>query len=242
MTPLVATFTVHFAATLLHVERPPMRSRLVALVVGVVAVLVGLPTGARWLVAAGATVASVAVLSGYRLLWRIRSTSVGARFGFVVRAYERAHGAFVHGALLGAVMGASVLPGDWYVAVRSAHLHVTVLGRAGLTLLATVVFLGPTVFRVRIADGAEASSARALRWGATAVTFAALPLLGSGVGGTSGAVLRVAAGLALVVLTSAVIVVVRPVVRLARGAERSLSTLLLRHACWWFAAGPPPTR
>ena len=45
------------------------------------------------------------------------------------------------GALFGALVATSVLGGAWVTAVRMAHLHVNLLGWAGLTLLATIVFL-----------------------------------------------------------------------------------------------------
>lgn len=237
VTPLIATFTVHFSATVLHVERPSMRWVLTTLVVGAVAVLVGLPGGWPWLVAVGATAASVAVFLGYRHLRRMRKASLGARFRFVVRAYERAHGAFLHGALLGAILGVGVLPGEWYGGVRLAHLHVNVLGWAGVTLLATVVFFGPTVFRVRIEEGAEETAARALRWVATAVTVASLTLIALGFGGAVGDGFRVVAGLALAVVAGGVFLIVRPVVAVARGAKASFSTLLVRDACVWFCVG-----
>lgn len=237
VTPLIAAFTVHFAATVLHVERPPMRWVLATLVAGAVGVLVGLPAGMPWLVAGGATVASAAVFLGYLHLRRMRKRSLGARFGFVVRAYERAHGAFLHGALLGAILGVGILPGDWYGGVRLAHLHVNVLGWAGVTLLATVVFFGPTVFRVRIEDGAERTASRALRWVASGVTAAAVALILTGFGGVAGQGFRITAGLLLVVVAGGVLRVVWPVVTAARGAKTSFSTLLIRDACLWFAAG-----
>lgn len=237
VTPLIATFTVHFSATVLHVERPSMRGVLATLVVGAVAVFIGLPGGWPWLVGLGATAASVAVFLGYRRLRRMRKGSLGARFGFIVRAYERAHGAFLHGALLGALMGIGILPAEWYGGVRLAHLHVNVLGWAGVTLLATVVFFGPTVFRVRIEEGAEETAARALRWVATAVTVASFALIATGFGGAWGDGFRVLAGLSLAVAAGGVFLIVRPVVAVARGAKTSFSTLLVRDAGLWFTAG-----
>lgn len=237
VTPLIAAFTVHFAATVLHVERPPMRLILATLVVGAAGVLVGLPAGMPLLVAGGATLASVAVLLGYLHLRRMRGRSLGSRFVFVVRSYERAHGAFLHGALLGAILGVGVLPGEWYGGVRLAHLHVNVLGWAGITLLATLVFFGPTVFRVRIEEGAERTAARALRWIATGITAAAVALILTGFGGMPADGFRLVAGSLLVAVAGGILLVVRPVVAVARGARTSLSTLLIRDACLWFTAG-----
>ena len=69
---------------------------------------------------------------------------------------------FVHGAILGALLGTGVLTGRWYGAGRIAHLHVNILGWAGLTLLATLVFFGPTMVRTRIRQGADDDAAA--RW------------------------------------------------------------------------------
>src|SRR5688572_14847956 len=97
---LVVAFTRHFAQTLLHStieDRPILRLGL--LNAGAVAILVGLPTGRTWLVALGATLASTAVLWLYVVLRRMRRRALPSRFAFVSRTYERACGAFLHGAV-----------------------------------------------------------------------------------------------------------------------------------------------
>lgn len=59
----------------------------------------------RLAVAAGATAMTAAVLWLYWDLRRLRRAALGARFAFVVRGYERACGAFVHGAILRGTVG-----------------------------------------------------------------------------------------------------------------------------------------
>lgn len=215
LTNLVLTFSEHFARTL--TRTPGERAGWWPLVTnaGVVAVLVGLPSATPWLVAIGASVVTAAVTAAW---WRIRTMrrrAVGPRFAWVVRAYERAHGAFIHGAVLGALLGTGVLTGRWYGAARLAHLHLLVLGFAGLTLLATLVFFGPTLARTRIRPGAEVSAVRALRSGATAITVAGVALLLTGLGGPAATVARVTAGAALGVVAWAAATVCWPVARAA---------------------------
>ncbi|MDX1620463.1 MAG: hypothetical protein R3320_05700 [Nitriliruptorales bacterium] len=238
LTPLVATFSLHFGAGVLNADRASTRWVLLGLAGGAAMVLVGLPGGWPWLIAIGATIASVAVFVAYLQLRRMRKGTEQDRFRFVVRGYERAHGAFLHGALLGALLGIGVLPGEWYWGVRLAHLHVNVLGWAGVTLLATLVFFGPTVFRTKIADGAEEGARTAVRVGATAVTVAAAALIATGFGGAAATASRLVAAVAIAAFLAGAVVVVRPVLAASRRAwERSLSTLFIRDAAIWFCLG-----
>jgi hypothetical protein len=114
---------------------------------GIVALLWGIPARNDWAVGVGATLLVVEVMLSYLALRRLRTRSLGGRWTWILRIYERAHGAFVHGAILGALMGTTILHGSWWLSARVAHLHVNILGWAGLTLLATVVFFGPTMLR-----------------------------------------------------------------------------------------------
>lgn len=233
LTNLVLTFSEHFGRTLTRQPDRQVRWPPVALNLGVLAVLVGLPTGAVWLVGLGATVATAVVLVAGARLRRMRGAAVGARFVWVVRMYERAHGAFVHGAVLGLLLGSGLLPGSWYLAGRTAHLHVNVLGWAGSTLLATLVFFGPTVVRTRIVTGADDRAARAQRHGATGLTIGVLLLLASGVGGVPGTALRVTGAAGLAVYAWAATVTCSDVVEAARRAKPSPTRWPLVAGCSW---------
>ncbi len=180
LSPLVLALSQHFAATLTRLDEGATIPLTLAFITGAVSVLVAVPSGTRWLLVTGATIASAAVFTGYLRLRRHRRDATGARFGWVVRIYERAHGSFLHGAVLGALLGAGLLPGQWYLPGRVAHLHANVLGWGVLTLLATVVFFGPTILRRQIESGADEWTARRLRHGATGVSIAVLALLASG--------------------------------------------------------------
>lgn len=221
LTNLVLGFTGHFAVTLTRRRQPVRRWRPLMANVGAVLVMAGLPSGRTVLLGIGASVLMVVVFRAYLDLRRARREAVGARFGWIVRIYERAHGAFVHGALLGAAMGLGLLPGTWYAAARMAHLHVNVLGWGGLTLLATLVFFGPTMARTRIVPGADDRAAVALRHGATALAVGTVLLLVTGIGGPWGAGMRMGAATALAGYALAATTVCVPVVRAASRARSS---------------------
>lgn len=234
LTNVVVAFSQHFGQTVTRAVERRWWSQPIVLNVGVVLVLIGIPTRTPWSTGLGATIATAVVFAGYLRLRRMRRTAVGARFAWIARIYERAHGSFTHGAMLGALLGIGVLRGSWYGAGRVAHLHVNVLGWAGLTLLATLVFFGPTMVRTRIEQGADDRAAAALRRGATALTVAVLLLLATGIGGPAGTALRLVAAAALGVYAWAVGVVCLPVLRAARAAKRSAARPSVIALCGWF--------
>ena len=203
---------------------------------GIVLVLLGLPTG--WLpgLAVGATLLTGVVAAGWWRLRAMRLGAVGARFTWVVRLYERAHAAFVYAAFLGALLGLGLIAGPWYLGARLAHLHANVLGWGGITLLATLVFFGPTMARTRIEPGADERAARALRRGAAALLVAVLLLLALGLPGGWGSAARVAAGLALAGFALAATSVCVPVWRAVLRARVTASRPLLLGALAWLVA------
>jgi hypothetical protein len=238
LTNLVLALTVHFAATLLHIDASRSGgARLVLHNAGVVGVLVGLTAGSTVSVAVGATLATAAVTWAYIDLRRMRNASLGSRFAFVVRGYERACGAFIHGALLGALLGTGVLVGRWPGTARLAHVHVNLLGWGGLTLLATIVFFGPTMLRRRIADGADVRAPRALRWASMGLSVATIALLLTGLGGVAAEALRAFAAVGLAVYAVGATVIWRDVGRSAEGAAPSVERRLLLAVGGWFVVG-----
>lgn len=234
---LVMTFSQHFASTVTHAPGEDSRAPVVVFNLGALPLLFGLTAGVTWVVGVGATVATAGVLLSYRRIRTVRRNAIGARFGWIVRVYERAHGAFVHGAILGALMGTGVLSGEWYATARLSHLHVNVLGWGGLTLLATLVFFGPSMARTRIVDGADARAARALKWGATALTVGVLALLASAVGGAAGTALRVVAGVGLGVFATVAGLVLLPVAIAAnRAPGRTAAQIPIMAVSGWAIA------
>lgn len=236
LTNVIVAFTQHFGQTVTRAGARDWRWQPPVLNLGVVLVLIGVTTGTVWAIAGGATIATTVVFVSYLRLRRMRRESVGARFAWIARVYERAHGSFIHGAMLGLLLGIGALPGSWYGAGRIAHLHVNVLGWAGLTLLATVVFFGPTMLRTRIEHGADTHAAVALRHGATALTIAVALLLATGIGGSSGTVVRLLAAAALGIYAWTATLVCLPVLRAARAAKPTAARPPLIALCAWFPA------
>jgi hypothetical protein len=225
LTNLVWAFSRHFAQ---RVTAPPATDRLrlplvAVLNLGAVVTLVGVAGSHVIAVAVGSTMVTGVVLAGWWHLRRRRAAAPDARFAWVVRVYERAHGAFVHGAVLGALLGVGVLPGSWFLSARDAHLHVMVLGWGGLTLVATLVFFGPALLRTRMEPGADEGAEPALRRGATGLTVAVVALLLTGVGGTAATVLALVAAAGLAVLLAGVLSVTRPLLRAAVAAKPYLA-------------------
>ena len=234
---VVLALSDHFARTLLHSRSGHgPATRLVLLNGGVALVLAGLPTGWAVLLATGATVATAAVLWQYLDLRRMRRSALGSRFAFVVRGYERACGAFVHGALIGLLLGVGVLDGRWYGAARLAHLHVNLLGWGGLTLLATIVFFGPTMLRRRIEPGAEDGAAQALQWASAGLTVATIALLLTGAEAPVSTWARLLAGAGLAVYAAATTSIWLAVGRTAARAPASLERVLITAVGVWFVA------
>ncbi len=232
---LILAMTEHFASTLTRAARDGRSwQRLALFNVGALSVVVGVPLALRAVVVAGAVLATAAVSWLYLTLRQQRRQALGARFAFVVRAYERAAAAFLHGAVLGAVLGAGLVSGEWYGAVRLAHLTVNVLGWAGLVLLATVVFFGPTMLRAKMAPNAQRWAVPALRHGATALTVGVVALIVTGAPGGVGVGARVVAALALAGYATAVTAVCLPVLRSAGRAVPSAHGRMISAVCVWF--------
>ena len=235
VTNVVLALSDHFARTLTHQPGRVPAWQLPTANAGVLCVLAGRVGGWSWAVVLGATVLTAVVFLSYRRLRHMRRRALAPRFGWIVRMYERAHGAFIHGAVLGAILGTGAA-GRWYVPVRTAHLHVNLLGWAGLTLLATMVFFGPTVARAQIGEGREARARRALGWGATGLTAGVVAILGSGIQGTIGVVFRSVAAAGLATFAWSVSAVSAGVVEAVRRARPSPQSWAMLAASCWFPA------
>jgi hypothetical protein len=234
LTNLVLTFSEHFARTVTRTpgERAWWWPAVTNL--GIVLVLAGLPARFLPAIAAGSTILVAVVFLAYVRMRRMRKAAIGARFAWIVRIYERAHGAFIHGATLGALMGIVTLAGPWFVGVRFAHLHANILGWGGLTLLATLVFFGPTMARTRIEPGADERAARLLRHAATGLSVAVLALVLTGFGGAWGTGFRWLAAAGLAGYAFAATFVCLPVGRAVWSARVTAARPLVVGVCVWF--------
>jgi hypothetical protein len=131
-----------------------------------------------------------------------------------------------------------VLRGGWWLGGRDAHLHLNVLGWAGLTVLATLVVFGPAVLRVRIDPDVEARSAAALRWaGGALFAMAGWLVLASAVPAEAGTVMRLAATGALLVYGWGVVVVASATLTAVRRSGVASSRLPVAGAVLWLAVG-----
>ncbi len=234
LTNLVLTFSEHFGRTV--TRTPGERSAVWPIVtnLGIALTLIGLPTGWLPALAIGATTVTVSVFAAYRRLRHMRRSAIGARFAWIARIYERAHGAFIHGAVFGALLGVGLVSGTWYASTRLAHLHANVLGWGGLTLLATLVFFGPTMARCQIEPGADARAARWLRHGATGLSVAVLVLLLTALDGPWGLAAQAVSGAGLAVYATAATLVCLPVFRAVYRARVTAARPLVLGVCIWF--------
>lgn len=206
LTPAVVGFTAHFTGSLLMTKaeaRPPV----VLMAAGIVGTLVGVGTANRVVAGTAATVLTAAVTVNYVRIRRTRTSALQPRWVWMARRWERAHGAFIHGAILGILMAIGVLPGAWYGTARLSHLHVNLLGWGGITLLATACMFGPMALRTRMQETAPAITARWTSRAATGLTIGVLALLATAVGGGAGTALRMvaAAGLAVYAVGATVV-------------------------------------
>lgn len=234
---LVLVLTVHFSATITHAPTDGATwLRLALLNAGTLALLTGLHHDARAAFLLGALGSTAAVVWLLATLMRMRRRALGARFAFVVAAYEHGAAAFLLAGALGALLGAGGLAGPWHGGVRLAHLTAGTLGWAGLVLLATVVFFGPTVLRTRIAPHAMRLAIPALRTAAVALLVGVAALALGGAAGAAGRLADVVAVLALAGYALAATAVCAPVVQVAYRTERDAHGLMLAASCVWFPA------
>lgn len=234
---LVLVLTVHFSATITHAPTDGATwLRLALFNAGTLALLAGLHHDARAAFLLGALGTTAAVAWLLAALIRMRRRALGARFAFVVRAYEHGAAAFLLAGVLGALLGAGDLAGPWHGGVRLAHLTAGTLGWAGLVLLATVVFFGPTVLRTRIAPQASRLAVPALRTAAAALLVGVAALALGGAEDAAGRLADVVAALALAGYALAATAVCAPVVQVAYRTERDAHGLMLAASCVWFPA------
>jgi len=155
----IIVWSSHFSQALLKNgprldDRRIQNRRLILLFAGTAASLVGVPTAQWWLVVAGATLISAAVIwHGVQLIRRLRVALPG-RFRVTIRYYLAAAACLPVGAALGATL-AYGLGGQWHGRVLLAHTMVNVLGWVGLTVTGTLLTLWPTMLRTRIDPRAE---------------------------------------------------------------------------------------
>lgn len=166
MTHAAIVWSTYFTQALLKTSEDldPRRLqsvRIVLVIVGVLCVLIGVPT-AHWpLVIAGAALVSCAVLwHGVALAIRLRK-SVARRFRTTVLYYLTAAVCVPVGAGFGVALAKGPAE-DWHGRLLFAHSMTMLLGWLGLTVLGTLLTLWPTMLRTRMDDRAETLAQQAL--------------------------------------------------------------------------------
>ncbi|WP_203567427.1 multicopper oxidase domain-containing protein [Aestuariimicrobium ganziense] len=156
----------HFTEALLKVpldasSRTWQVRRIALLNAGVVATMVGMVGGWPWLTMVGATgVAAALVWYAVDIVRQLRR-ALPSRFRVVVKFYAVAALLLVVGAGLGATMAFPV--GDpWAGRLLLAHLAANLLGFVGLTAVATLITLWPTVLRTQMVPGQDRAGQRSL--------------------------------------------------------------------------------
>ena len=160
----ILVWSRYFADTLVRLPATPRHEqsqRLLLYNLGVLLVAVGVPSKTWWLVVVGAVCLAVAVA------WHVAGLVLGMRTGFASRFsstiwfYVSAGTLLLLGVTLGTWL--AIHPAEpLHARLQLAHIAVNLLGWVGLTVLGTVVTLGPTMLRTRIVEGAELRSRQAL--------------------------------------------------------------------------------
>lgn len=234
LTNLVLVFSEHFGRTLSKSEHPRRAWYAPVANVGILAVLVGIPTETSWLIASGAILVSGVVMASHGRLRDMAATAGDRRFGWIPAIYLWAHGAFVVGAALGMAMGLGWVAGEVYAMARLAHLHVNVAGWGGLTVLATLTFFGPAIVRTRITPGADDRSGRILLRAAPAPFVGITLLLLAGLDGGWATGLRLLSATAFAVFAVGVTVSCWPVAAAARAANAGPTRRPVVAVTLWF--------
>lgn len=157
-TVAIGTFMPHFAVTLAGTRPSPSGARLATLALlaaGSAAVVAGLSLElGRWVVAAGTLAVAIGLVGvGIQTLAPARDP-LARRHPIVTATYTLALAELVAGVVIGGLGASGVGPviAGWAL-VRPAHAWLTLFGAISLTILATLVYLAPTIAGARIRAG-----------------------------------------------------------------------------------------
>ena len=156
-TVAIGTFMPHFAVTLAGTRPAPAAQRLLSLALlaaGALLAVLGITVlDGRWAAAGSAVMVAGLGIVG----WHTYSPSrdpLARRHPVVVLAYGLALVQLAAGVVLGGLgaVGFGAVLTEWAV-LRAAHAWLTLFGAVSLTILATLVYLAPTVLGARIKAG-----------------------------------------------------------------------------------------
>lgn len=187
LTNAILQWSWYFARALLRlsVDDPRAGRDAVIRTVAFNVVLVGLfaamwTTSTRAVVVLATAIGAVIAWHGFALV-RAARTRLASRFAVIARFYIAAAAFLVVGCGLAGVVAVAMLDPTapaWTVDLRDrltvAHAVVNVGGWIGLSIAGTLVTLGPTMLRTRMAPQAVGSAVRALPWLVGGVAVAAV--------------------------------------------------------------------
>jgi nitrite reductase (NO-forming) len=137
-------------------------ARIVSFNVGAFTVVAGISLDAMAAVILGAVVVAVVVVWHAAALFSRMRRALPSRFGTTLRYYVAASMLLPVGLTFGVLMAPDTLDETVHARFALVHIAVNLLGWMGLTVLGTLIRLWRTMLHVRVADGAERASRRAL--------------------------------------------------------------------------------
>jgi nitrite reductase (NO-forming) len=173
VTNAIVIWSEHFAVALCRIPNPPSRRLafgLTALNLFVIAVLVGVSADLAVLTGLGGTGITVIATVHTVHLRRATKAATPGQFGYLIGFYCAASSALALGAVLGALLALG--SGQWYARLWAAHVHVTLLGWVGLSVLGTMFTLWPTTIHARIGPDTLTAARRALTILGAGLSFA----------------------------------------------------------------------
>jgi len=231
-TNAIVTWTEHFAVALLRARQPSRRasaSRLAALNLAILGVLVGVAYELAAVTIVAATLLGAVVLAHLGSLLRIARHALMGRFAGTVKFYVAAGLALGVGITFGTLVAVHAVPHRLHEPLQAAHVHANVFGWVGLTVLGTLFTLWPTVLRTRMVDHVMRTAMRCLVLTTTGlavtVTGLAVDLRWAGVAG-------------LAVYGAGVVVALHPFVATwRRKGPRDMAAWSMAAGTGWLAIG-----
>jgi nitrite reductase (NO-forming) len=129
-----------------------------AVAVGAAAAVIGVTRGVGWLTVAGTALVGAGLVGLGGILVGIVRRSLLRRFALPGRFYLLAVVSGLVGVTLGGVLGAGSA-GPAHLDVRTAHMHLNLVGLVGFTILGTLPTILPTTARHPMVSGREAVAA-----------------------------------------------------------------------------------
>lgn len=174
LTNAILQWSWHFARSLLRLsgantrQRTAQSARQILFNLLLMVLFGGMWAGsAPVVIAAAAGVAIVVGWHGFAMLWEGR-TKLGSRFKIIISYYLVSAGFLLLGTIVGGIVATAMLDpnryglDDWRVPLTQAHLVLNVFGWVGLTIAGTLVTLGPTMLRTRMAPNSVGDAVTAL--------------------------------------------------------------------------------